>query len=117
VKDHEGPAEPSYLFLKKSGENGSVPLSLTPKESAGLTQAIKAPRPAQGGTPYVRADVKNGQLVFSPVEKQASVHPAGNEPEISIGSQSSPGGSTPARLIASPDALKLLEQKAGKSAR
>jgi hypothetical protein len=108
----EGPA----LMMKKINGTDWTNLNLTPKESGGLDQALKATRVA-GPTDvaHIHADVKDGQLVFSSESVQNPAHLTGNEPEITVGTPNQPHSSIPVKLVATPAAARLLDEKAASS--
>jgi len=114
VEPCEGPA----LMMKKINGQGWVNLNFTPKESEGLKQALKStPVTGAGDTMHVHADAQDGQLAFTTEKVQDPTHLTGKEPEITIGMPNSPHSSIPVKLVATPAAIKLLEQKTASPAK
>jgi hypothetical protein len=108
VEPCEGPA----LMMEKTNGKGWTNLNLTPNETGELKQALKNTTvTGTDDTAHIHADVQNGQLTFSAEKVQDPTHLTGKEPEITIGIPNSPHSSIPVKLVATPPAMTLLDQK------
>jgi len=60
---------------------------------------------------HVHADVVDGRLLFR-ADQDHDEHVSGLEPEVSLGNQNPATTSKPVKIIASPAALKVLQERA-----
>jgi hypothetical protein len=89
-----------------------TPLSLTPSENTGLKQSLKeTPLAGPAGSAHIHVDAVNGQLVFSSDKVQDATHVTSDDPVIFIGTPNTSKASVPVRLVATPAAQKLLQQR------
>jgi hypothetical protein len=102
-----------YMEPLHVGNGTRKPINLTPKETESLKNSLVATRVAEpaDGT-HIHADVANGQLVFSPEEKQNTAHITGSEPQISMIQNGHATSSIPVKVVATPAAAKLLQERA-----
>jgi hypothetical protein len=59
---------------------------------------------------HVHADVVDGRLVFRE-DQDHDAHVSGNEPEVSLGNQTPATNSKPVKILATPAALKMLQER------
>ena len=60
---------------------------------------------------HLHADAVGGQIVFTG-DKDHDEHVSGSEPEVSLGNQNPATSSKPVKVLVTPAALKLLQERA-----
>jgi hypothetical protein len=89
-------------LMHRADKPDGAPLKLDPGEAVSLEHALPKSGPVKD---HIHADAVDGHLVFSSESQPNAAHVSGSEPQISWGS------GTPARVVATPGAAQLLEQR------
>lgn len=102
----------AYAKRGNSSDSGWNALTLRPEETASLKHTMETTR--VNGTvdkTHIHADAVNGQLVFSSDSAQDPTHVSGGEPEVSFGGGKPGTTSLAVRVVATPAAAKILQQR------
>jgi hypothetical protein len=103
------------VFMAKPQSKGAwQPVSLSPEEDRSMRDALSKTKVADPvDQTHVHADVNNGRLVFSSDNAQdiGKQHVTGDEPQVSLGRDGPATSSIPVKVVATPEAARLLQQK------
>ena len=103
------------VFMAKPRSKGPwQPVELSPEEERSMKDALsktKVANPVENT--HVHADVNNGRVVFSADNARdiGKQHVTGDEPQVSLGRDGPATSSIPVRVVATPEAARLLQQK------
>jgi hypothetical protein len=100
-------------YMKVIPKGDWNPITLQPEESISLKNTLKSTK-ASGPEDkiHIHADAVNDRVVFSSEVAQDPAHVSGAEPEIAVGTSNPPNSSIAVRVVASPAATKLLQERA-----
>jgi hypothetical protein len=102
----------AYIKIKNSGDSAPADLRLHPVEEDSLKNTMKATRvTGPVDRVHLHVDATNGELVFTREGNQDPTHVTGTEPTISLSNQKLATPSLPVRVVATPGAMKLLQER------
>lgn len=102
----------AYLKRIQPGDAGWNKLDLQPDEANSLKQTMQTAQAAGPADKYhVHADAVNGRLAFSAEANPDPAHVSGAEPQVSIGAEGPQTSSPAVRLVATPAAAKILQER------
>jgi hypothetical protein len=103
----------AYSKIIDLGGHTPNDLRLHPSEESSLKSTMKATRvTGSADDTHIHADAVNGELVFTPEDNQDPTHVTGTEPKVSVENRKLVTPSLAVRVIASPAALRLLQERA-----
>ena len=102
-------------MAKPHSKRAWQPVNLSPEEERSMKDALSKTKVADRvENTHVHADVNNGRVVFSADnsnDQTGRQHVSGDEPEVSLGRNGPATSSIPVKVVATPEAARLLQEK------
>jgi hypothetical protein len=102
-------------MAKPHAKGAWQPVDLSPEEDRSMKDALSKTKVADPvENTHVHADVNNGRFVFSADNSNDTTgkeHVSGGESEVSLGRDRPATSSIPVKIVATPEAARLLQEK------
>ncbi len=106
------PCSGRVFMAKPRSKDAWQPVELAPEEERSMKDALSRTRVADPvENTHVHADVNNGRVVFSADNSNDRTHLTGDEPVVSLGRDGPATSSIPVKVVATPEAARLLQGK------